>query len=71
MIESSVKVVTSYPGSPTSEIAEATNSIPKAERPFYFEFSVNEKVPLEVALGAALNGNTSCAFQKRWRERCG
>ncbi len=64
MMEGGVKVVTSYPGSPTPEIAEAINSIPKEVRPFYFEFSVNEKVALEVAFGAALNGNTSCVFFK-------
>lgn len=64
MIETGTKVVTSYPGSPTPEIATAVLSIPEAERPFYFEFSVNEKVATEVAFGAALNGNLSCAFFK-------
>lgn len=64
MIESGVKVVTSYPGSPTPEIAEATKSIPEEKRPFYFEFSTNEKVALEVAFGASINGNISCVFFK-------
>ncbi len=64
MIESGVKVVTSYPGSPTPEIAEAINSIPKEKSPIYFEFSTNEKVALEVAFGASINGNTSCVFFK-------
>jgi indolepyruvate ferredoxin oxidoreductase alpha subunit len=64
MIESGVRVVTSYPGSPTPEIAEAINAIPKDKNPLYFEFSTNEKVALEVAFGAAVNGFTSCVFFK-------
>ena len=64
MIESNVRVVTSYPGSPTPEIATAIAQIPKEKRPFYFEFSVNEKVASEVAFGAAVNGNLSCVFFK-------
>ncbi|MBC8439948.1 MAG: indolepyruvate ferredoxin oxidoreductase [Deltaproteobacteria bacterium] len=64
IIETETKVVASYPGSPTPEIATAILSIPKDKRPFYFEFSVNEKVATEVAFGAALNGNLSCAFYK-------
>ncbi len=64
MIETGTKVIASYPGSPTPEIAAAILSIPEDQRPFYFEFSVNEKVATEVAFGAALNGNLSCAFFK-------
>jgi Indolepyruvate ferredoxin oxidoreductase, alpha and beta subunits len=64
MIESGVKVVTPYPGSPTPEIAEALNSVPKEKNPIYFEFSTNEKVALEVAFGAVVNGYTSCVFFK-------
>ncbi len=64
MVESDVKVVTSYPGSPTPEIADAIKSIPKERNQFYFEFSVNEKVALEVAFGASINGNLSCVFFK-------
>lgn len=64
MIEANVRVVTSYPGSPTPEIATAIAQIPKEERPFYFEFSVNEKVATEVAFGASINGHLSCVFFK-------
>jgi len=39
MIEAGVRVVTSYPGSPTPEIAEAIRNIPSENCPFYFEFS--------------------------------
>lgn len=64
MIESGTRVVTSYPGSPTPEIAEAIKSISKDRRPFYFEFSTNEKVATEVAYGAAVNGHLSTVFFK-------
>ena len=64
MIEAGTRVVTSYPGSPTPEIATALRSIPKEKRPFYFEFSTNEKVATEVAFGAAMNGHLSTVFFK-------
>ncbi|HPE69609.1 MAG TPA: thiamine pyrophosphate-dependent enzyme [Thermotogota bacterium] len=64
MIEASVRVATSYPGSPTPEIGAAIQSIPSEKNPLYFEFSVNEKVALEVAFGASINGHLSCCFFK-------
>lgn len=64
MLETHTKVITSYPGSPTPEIAEGIDAVRTDACPFYFEYSVNEKVATEVALGAALNGNLSCAFFK-------
>jgi indolepyruvate ferredoxin oxidoreductase alpha subunit len=64
MVEAGTRVVTSYPGSPTPEIAAAIGSIPETDRPFYFEFSTNEKVATEVAYGAAVNGHLSTVFFK-------
>jgi indolepyruvate ferredoxin oxidoreductase alpha subunit len=64
MIEAGTRVVASYPGSPTPEIATAIRSIPRGDRPFYFEFSTNEKVATEVAFGAAINGHLSTVFFK-------
>jgi indolepyruvate ferredoxin oxidoreductase alpha subunit len=64
MIESNVRVATSYPGSPTPEIATAIASIPKDKNPLYFEFSTNEKVATEVAFGASINGHLSTVFFK-------
>ncbi len=64
MVEAGTQVVTSYPGSPTPEIATAIRSIPSSKRPFYFEFSTNEKVATEVAFGAAMNGHLSTVFFK-------
>jgi indolepyruvate ferredoxin oxidoreductase, alpha subunit len=64
MVESGTRVVTSYPGSPTPEIAAAIGVIPPDRRPFYFQFSTNEKVATEVAYGAALNGHLATVFFK-------
>ena len=64
MVEAGTRVVSSYPGSPTPEIALAIQSIPKNDRPFYFEFSTNEKVAIELAYGAAVNGHLSTVFFK-------
>lgn len=64
MVEAGTRVVSSYPGSPTPEIATAIQSIPKEKRPFYFEFSTNEKVATELAYGAAINGHLSTVFFK-------
>ena len=64
MLESGVQVATTYPGSPTPEIADAIRSIPDDQRPFYFEYSVNEKVALELAFGASVNGHLATVFFK-------
>ncbi|MBI9104540.1 MAG: indolepyruvate ferredoxin oxidoreductase subunit alpha [Spirochaetales bacterium] len=64
MIEAGVEVVTSYPGSPTPEIGSAIGSIVPDKRPFYFEYSTNEKVAAEVAFGSAINGRLSVVFFK-------
>ena len=64
MVEAGTRVISSYPGSPTPEIATAIGTIPREKRPFYFEFSTNEKVAVEVAYGAAINGHLSTVFFK-------
>lgn len=64
MAEAGTAVVTSYPGSPTPEIADALLAPPEKDRPCHFEFAVNEKVALEFAAGASLNGHPSAVFFK-------
>ncbi|MFH1144773.1 MAG: thiamine pyrophosphate-dependent enzyme [Candidatus Eisenbacteria bacterium] len=64
MVEAGVMVATTYPGSPTPEIAAALDAVPEARRPYYFEISTNEKVALEVAAGASLNGHLATTFFK-------
>ncbi len=50
----------SYPGSPTVEILESLKEYDE----IYSEFSVNEKVALEVAMGASLYGARTMASMK-------
>ena len=64
MAEAGTAAATSYPGSPTPEIAEALLAPPEKDRHCHFEFAVNEKVALEIAAGAALNGHPSAVFFK-------
>lgn len=64
MAEAGTAVITSYPGSPTPEIAEALLAPPEKNRPYHFEFAANEKVALEIAAGASLNGHPSAVFFK-------
>lgn len=54
-VESGVALATTYPGTPASEIGDSLARI-AADFGFYFEYSVNEKVALEVAIGASLSG---------------
>jgi len=61
-LEAGVDVATTYPGTPSSEIADTFSYIAKylknkGEKPqFYFEYSTNEKVALEVAAAASFCG---------------
>jgi indolepyruvate ferredoxin oxidoreductase alpha subunit len=61
-LEAGVDVVTTYPGTPSSEIADTFSNIAKysykieKDPKFYFEYSINEKVALEVAGAAAISG---------------
>ncbi|MFW6142650.1 MAG: indolepyruvate ferredoxin oxidoreductase subunit alpha [Desulfovermiculus sp.] len=54
-IEAGVSFVTCYPGTPSSEIPLQFFKIHN-ETDIYFEYSVNEKVALEVGAGAAATG---------------
>jgi indolepyruvate ferredoxin oxidoreductase, alpha subunit len=54
-LEAGVALVTTYPGTPASEIGDRAYEISRATD-LKFEYSVNEKVALEVAAGAAASG---------------
>ena len=54
-LEGGVRFVTCYPGTPSSEVPDAFFRLSQGA-PYYFEYSVNEKVALEVAGGATLAG---------------
>jgi len=55
-----VRVAAGYPGTPATEMLEVISTYPN----IYAEWSVNEKVSLEVAFGAAMAGSRSfCAMK--------
>ncbi|MEM2098357.1 MAG: thiamine pyrophosphate-dependent enzyme [Candidatus Bathyarchaeia archaeon] len=54
-VEANVKVATSYPGTPATEILESLAEVAKALG-IYVEWSVNEIVATEVAAGASMAG---------------
>ncbi len=58
--EAGVRVVSSYPGTPSTEITEAASSYPE----IYSEWAVNEKVALEVCAGAATAGARAMCCMK-------
>jgi indolepyruvate ferredoxin oxidoreductase alpha subunit len=58
--ESGVRVAAAYPGTPSTEMLEVLSTYPD----IYTEWSVNEKVSLEVAIGAAFAGSRSFCCMK-------
>lgn len=52
ILEAGIAVVTTYPGTPASEIGDSISEI-ASQAGLYMEYSVNEMVALEVAAGAA------------------
>jgi indolepyruvate ferredoxin oxidoreductase alpha subunit len=58
--EAGVKVAAAYPGTPSTEMLEVISTYPD----LYAEWSVNEKVSLEVAIGAAYAGSRSFCCMK-------
>jgi len=63
LLEAGVGVVSGYPGTPSSEIIEEIVDL-KGDLPMHVEWSVNEKVALEVAAGASWAGARSAATMK-------
>lgn len=54
-LEAGVDFVSAYPGTPSSEIGNVFGKIAK-KHGVYFEFSTNEKVAMEAAIGASFSG---------------
>jgi len=63
IVEAGVGVMTTYPGTPSSEIADTVSAIAR-EAGIYMEYSTNEKVAVEVAAGAAVSGVRSAVCMK-------
>jgi indolepyruvate ferredoxin oxidoreductase alpha subunit len=58
--EAGTKVAAGYPGTPATEMLEMLSTYPD----LYTEWSVNEKVSLEVAIGASMMGSRSFSAMK-------
>lgn len=63
ILEAGAGLVAGYPGTPSSEIIESLVQL-KGNLPIHVEWSVNEKVALEVAIGASWSGTRSVATMK-------
>ncbi|KKG72234.1 indolepyruvate ferredoxin oxidoreductase subunit alpha [Methanosarcina mazei] len=62
LLEGGVQVIAGYPGTPSSEIIDTLAS--REDRDYHIEWSVNEKVAMEVAVGAAWTGVRSVVTMK-------
>ena len=63
ILEAGIGVVTTYPGTPASEIGDSVSEI-ASEAGVYMEYSVNEMVAVEVGAGAASCGVRALAAMK-------
>ena len=63
-LEAGVSVVAGYPGTPSSEIVEALARV-SSQQNLYVEWSVNEKVAMEVAAAGSFAGLRSLAVMKQ------
>ncbi len=63
-LEAGIAVASAYPGTPSSDIIEGISKV-SGERRVYVEWSVNEKVALEVAFAASLAGLRSICAMKQ------
>lgn len=62
-LEAGINMVTCYPGTPSSEVPDTFNRLRACER-FVMEYSTNEKVAMEVGLGASLGGALAMVTMK-------
>ena len=62
-IEANIKVAASYPGTPATEILETIAEVAK-DLGIYAEWSINEIVAMEVAVGASMTGVRSIVSMK-------
>lgn len=66
LLEAGCQVLTSYPGTPSSEILPETVRLMKSENlGTYVEWSTNEKVALDTAYAAAISGKRAACCMKQ------
>ncbi|MFC2143229.1 thiamine pyrophosphate-dependent enzyme [Candidatus Aenigmatarchaeota archaeon] len=64
-IDAGVGVATAYPGTPSSDIYETIEKMKKKDNlDFFSEWAVNEKIALEICIGASLGGKRSICSMK-------
>lgn len=62
--EANVRVVTGYPGSPGTKVLTGILELSKDDPDCHIEWSANEKVAFEIALGASIGGNRAMVCLK-------
>ncbi|MCL2687218.1 MAG: indolepyruvate ferredoxin oxidoreductase subunit alpha [Methanobrevibacter sp.] len=62
-IEAGVSIAATYPGTPTSEIGNIFSVLAK-DAGIFFEFSINEKVAMEVGASSSASGLKTLVFMK-------
>ena len=63
-LDAGVKVCTAYPGTPSTDIIENLAAVAQS-RGLYVEWSINEKVALEVAAAASFSGMRAICAMKQ------
>ena len=63
-VEADVKVVTGYPGSPGTKVLTSIFELSKGDPRRHIEWSANEKVAFEIALGASIGGDRAMVCLK-------
>lgn len=63
-LEAGVGYFATYPGTPASGIGDSLYGVKDSLDGFYFEYSINEKIAFEGAIGAALTGVRSLVAMK-------
>jgi indolepyruvate ferredoxin oxidoreductase alpha subunit len=66
LVEAGVELAAAYPGTPSSEILPAVIEFKKrTKKDIHIEWSVNERVAMEVAFGAAMAGKKAVCMMKQ------
>src|SRR5208283_1889974 len=66
LVEAGIDLASAYPGTPSSEILPAIIDFKRRMgRNIHIEWSVNERVAIEVALGAAMAGKKAVCMMKQ------
>ncbi len=63
-LEADVRVITGYPGSPSTKVLTNILELSEDDTERHIEWSINEKVAFEIALGASLGGDRALVCLK-------